>query len=163
MIFHLFLLLTFSPSFASESNKREVKYDSDGFEIIASDPSAQLLEAINDEYLARVRPIFVRKCLMCHGELSEHPWYYRIPGIKQLMDSDMRRAKGEMNMAHDFPFEGHGSALDDLRSLEREIQQEEMPPVQYRLVHWNSLLTPEEVDQVMKWIATSREKLESSP
>ena len=151
----LFFLIVIGATYA------ETSYDSDGFEIISTAPSHEVLSIINSAYQQKVRPIFANKCLACHGVLKEMPWYYAIPGVKQLIDHDMHEAKQEMDMSQDFPFKGHGAALDDLQAVQRELQKESMPPLQYKIIHWNSSLTKAELKMVNQWIEDSINQIQS--
>jgi len=133
--------------------------DADGFEIVSSKPSEKSLKRINESYVSKIKPIFTHKCLACHGTYESLPWYYQLPGAKHLMDHDMTEAKSKMNMSQGFPFEGHGSPADDLDALRRSIQKDNMPPLQYRLLHWGSKLTPDEIRIIDQWISESQEIL----
>lgn len=138
---------------------KEVKVDEDGFEIISSVPSVEVLKKVNDSYLAEVKTIFSNKCLSCHGINIDMPWYYVLPGAKQLIDYDMLEAKKHMDMTNDFPFVGHGAPKDDLNALKKTIQKETMPPLTYNLLHWKSKITDTEKAIILKWINESLEIL----
>jgi len=141
------------------NTSKEVKVDEDGFEIISSGPSEEVLQKINSFYQETVKNIFINKCLSCHGVNTSMPWYYLLPGVKQLMDNDMKEAKKKMDMSHDFPFVGHGSPVDDLDALKRTLEKENMPPLRYKLIHWNSGLTPDETRTIENWITQSKQLL----
>jgi len=113
------------------------------------------LNIINEAYVKDVKPIFKIKCFDCHGELKNFPWYYNIPGIKQLMDYDMKEAKKHIDMSKDFPFLSHETPLKDLKSLKETLEEDEMPPIQYVLGHWDSRLTEDEKKKVFTWIESS--------
>lgn len=48
---------------------------------------------INQEYLKTVKPIFQKSCFDCHGNTTVYPWYYKVPGVKQLIDNDIDEVK----------------------------------------------------------------------
>jgi len=52
-----------------------------------------LYSNINRQYLDQVKPIFEKKCFDCHANTTKFPWYYSIPGIKQMIDDDIKEAK----------------------------------------------------------------------
>ncbi|MFT6633716.1 MAG: hypothetical protein ACJAS4_003687 [Bacteriovoracaceae bacterium] len=139
--------------------KNEMGLDADGFEIVSTAPSKETLDKINRTYISNVKNIFSNKCLSCHGVNDSPPWYYNIPGPKQLMDYDMREAKKHMDMSHDFPFGGHGSPVDDLNALSKTIKKGDMPPMKYRLMHWDSKLTETEIKVINNWIKESQKIL----
>ncbi|MCB0406674.1 MAG: heme-binding domain-containing protein [Bdellovibrionales bacterium] len=117
------------------------------------------LKSINQEYVLKVKPIFESKCFDCHGINTEKPWYYVFPGIKQMINHDISEAKEHMDMVNDFPFGGHGSPREDLEALKETVENESMPPLQYKIMHWNSLLTKEEKKIISEWIGEGLKKL----
>jgi len=162
--FIFFLSLNFSYLNAHSGENHEnsnptidkVERDEDGFEVVSAAPSKQILNQINTLYRNSVKKIFSNKCLSCHGVNNSPPWYYHIPGAKQLMDSDMRDAKKHMDMSNDFPFGGHGSPVDDLDALRKTVKKDDMPPLQYRIMHWDSELTDADIKEINNWIKRSK-------
>ncbi len=146
---------------ASEQ-KKEIELDENGFETLPKGPSKIILSKINDVYLESVKNIFEKKCLSCHGINNSLPWYYNVPGAKQLMNYDMKESKKHMDMSNDFPFMGHGSPADDLNALAKTIKKGNMPPLRYKLLHWNSELTEDEINIVAKWLTEALEALKNS-
>jgi hypothetical protein len=162
--FIFFLSLNFSYLNAHSGENHEnskpaidkVERDEDGFEIVSAAPSKKILDQINELYKRNVKKIFSNKCLSCHGVNNSPPWYYHIPGAKQLMDSDMTEAKKHMDMTFDFPFKGHGSPIDDLNSLQKTVREGSMPPLKYRFMHWDSELTAKDIKDINNWINKSK-------
>lgn len=114
------------------------------------------LSAINSTYLTTVKPIFKQKCLDCHGSGNKMPWYFSIPGPRQLMNRDIQEAKEHLDMSNDFPFMGHGSSpKEDLEEIKKVIEEDSMPPWQYKMIHWNSSLTEGEKKSVLGWVVKS--------
>lgn len=120
----------------------------------------QVLLEINNQYKKNIKSIFEQKCLSCHGQRPDLPWYYSVPGAKHLIDYDMKEAKKHMDMTNDFPFAGHGSPLGDLKSIHKAITNDTMPPLRYKIMHWNSALTDDEVEQIKLWIKNAEVLLE---
>lgn len=114
---------------------------------------------INTEYIERIKPIFVKSCFDCHGSITEYPWYYQIPGVKQYINSDIKEAKKHLDLSTDFPFKGHGTTIEDLRAIGKNINEGSMPPRRYLIMHKNTNLTKQELEQVNKWIAEASEIL----
>ena len=118
------------------------------------------LDQINLSYQKNVKPIFEKKCFDCHGTIIDFPWYYKVPGIKQLMDLDIKEAKEHLNMTNDFPFGGHGTPASDLESIKKSIENGTMPIFMYRLTHPDSKLTKPEQEVVFQWIDEAIKNLE---
>jgi len=159
-MFHILLFGFLSFQFNAFGDDKIV-LDEDGFEIVSHSPSRESLDTINSKYIKNIKSIFSKKCLSCHGTNDSPPWYYSLPIAKQLMDSDMREAKKHMDMSNGFPFEGHGSPKDDLLALERTVRKNDMPPVEYKILHWDSELTEEEIKVINSWIIESLKVLEN--
>ncbi|MGE0172633.1 MAG: heme-binding domain-containing protein [Oligoflexales bacterium] len=104
------------------------------------------------EYLNSVKPIFQKKCFDCHSQATVYPWYYKIPGVKQYIDADIREALHHLDFSQDFPFKSHGTPYEDLDAIKEKLQQGEMPPQRYVLLHPDAQLTPAELDAVFRWV-----------
>jgi len=115
---------------------------------------------INKTYITDIKPIFEKKCFDCHADVKNIPWYYKIPGVKQMMDKDIREAKEHIDMRKDFPFISHESPLDDLKSIKKIGTKGGMPPLRYILAHWDSRLTDAEKKKLVEWATKSIELLQ---
>jgi len=120
-----------------------------------------LQRMINQQYRQSVKPIFKAKCFDCHGQVDKYPWYFRVPGIKQIMEYDIREAKKHIDMSNDFPFGGHGAPLRDLESIRSTLKKGSMPPLRYLLIHWDSRLTQDEINTIAQWIDKAKAHLET--
>lgn len=117
------------------------------------------LKSINSAYMRDVKPIFQKKCFDCHSNQPRYPWYSKLPGAKQLIESDIAEAKKHLDFSSDFPFKGHGSPKEDLDEIQRSIDSNEMPLLRYRILHWDSKVSPEEKAAIQAWIAESQKLL----
>ncbi len=110
---------------------------------------------INTLYLQNIKPIFEKKCFDCHSDNQHFPWYYKIPGIKQMIDHDIKEAKKHMNMKQDFPFISHETPLKDLESIREIGEKGGMPHFRYIIGHWDSILTDNEKKNIILWTEKS--------
>lgn len=117
------------------------------------------LVEINKKYISSVKSIFERSCFDCHGNTTNYPWYYNIPGVKQVIDSDIEKAKKHLDFSHDFPFRGHDTPINDLSSISKSIENSTMPPFGYSLMHRNAKLSGSEIILIQNWIKKSIDKL----
>jgi hypothetical protein len=120
------------------------------------------LEEINERYLKDVKPIFERTCFNCHSSRTRLPWYQKVPGVKQLIQSDIHEAKMHLDMESDFPFLSHATPLEDLTAIDKEIQNNDMPPFRYRIMHSQSSLTDVEKEKVRQWVQFGKDKLKET-
>jgi hypothetical protein len=131
-------------------------------ENIHTDKKLIIYKTINIEYIKDIKPIFKKKCFDCHGNATKFPWYYKIPGIKQMIDYDIKEAKKHIDMSKDFPFISHETPLKDLNSLEEAVLLDDMPPLRYILGHWDSRLSESEKESIIKWSKESILKLKGT-
>lgn len=113
-------------------------------------------------YQTDIKPIFKAKCFDCHSTQTVYPWYYKIPGVKQMIEYDIREAKKHLDMTQDFPFISHETPFKDLKSIQEEIEEDAMPPLKYLLGHWDARLTPAEKEKVSRWTTKSIQLLKGN-
>ena len=114
---------------------------------------------INNEYKSTIKPIFQKSCFDCHSNATTYPWYYKVPGVKQLIDSDIKESKKHLDFSNDFPFISHETPQKDLDAIGKAIKNGSMPPFLYQVMHRDSNLSKSEIKQVEKWIEKSQETL----
>jgi len=108
---------------------------------------------------AALEPIFVKGCFDCHTDRTRYPWYHSLPLVKSMIDSDIRKARRNLNMSSGFPFSQKGNVADDLVAMRDELQSGDMPPLKYRFMHWDAKPSQAERDSVITWIDTSLKAL----
>lgn len=123
------------------------------------DSEKKKFSLINEKYLSDVKPIFQRSCFDCHSSQTRYPWYYKIPGVKQLVESDIKEAKEHLDFEKDFPFKSHAMPLEDLKAISDEIAEDGMPPLRYRLLHSEAKLTEDEKGKITNWVNFSKDTL----
>ena len=121
--------------------------------------SCLALEQINGEYLSTIKPIFAVKCLMCHGVPDKVPLYAKIPPASLLVRGDMKEAKEDINMSWDFPFVDSKGPKHTFKQLREVVEENEMPPLDYKIMHWQSGLTAPEKEKILNWVRSSEAKL----
>jgi len=122
-----------------------------------------LYGVINDGF-HKMKPIFKRGCFDCHTDQTDYPWYHSIPGIKQLIDSDIKEGLEHINMSSGFPFVGRRDPAYqsiELERIKKEIKEGEMPILMYRMMHWSAAPSDEEAESIYKWVDSSLQMLTS--
>ncbi len=128
-----------------------------------SAPSPEGLKKVNEHYLKQVKPIFKKKCFSCHGSGVDLPWYAVIPGPKQLMEWDIKKAKKHLDFSRDFPFVSHATPKKDLQAILKMVREGSMPPLRFLLMHWDGALTLEEDQVIQAWAKKSLLQLQQTP
>jgi hypothetical protein len=111
--------------------------------------------AINELYLKNIKPIFQKSCFDCHSDQTFFPWYYTFPPAKWLIDRDIAEAKMHLDLSNDFPFKGHGTMAEDLEAIKEDIEEGEMPPFSYLLMHGEARLSATDKKAILAWIQES--------
>ena len=117
---------------------------------------------IGEAYVQRVRPIFLEKCFDCHSNKTVYPNYYKIPGIKQYIDSDIAEGREHLDFSNDYPFVSHATPLEDLDAIKKAIEEGTMPPLLYRLMHRETAIAPDEKRLIFDWVDWSRSQLQAA-
>ena len=94
---------------------------------------------------ADAKQVLVTKCADCHSNETRWPVYARLAPGSWLIERDVVEARGKMNLSswEQMP----GDAQDVLiGKIIQEAKSGEMPPAQYRALHWGARLTPAEVE-----------------
>ena len=158
-IFLLLSLLLFSRIIFAHGGKEHKSSQEVRLEKVISNSLEIEFSKINKEYKFSVKPIFAKKCLACHAVNNSLPWYYTIPGVKQLIDSDIKESKSHLDFSNDYPFISHDSPENDLKSIDKSVSKKTMPPKKYLWMHNNAKLSQKEVEEIKKWVKESLEAL----
>jgi cytochrome c len=97
-----------------------------------------------------VRAILAAKCAACHSVQISVPLYGRFAPASWLMERDFIRGHEAMNLDQ---WEAYAPILRQTfaAKIERDAKAREMPPLQYRVVHWNARLTEPEIQTLTGW------------
>lgn len=114
---------------------------------------------INRTYIQKIKPIFAKKCFDCHSNQTRYPWYHSLPGIKQWLDHDISEGKKHIDFSIDFPFQGHGTPLEDLQAIRDSVETNSMPPFAYILMHTSSKISKTEREAIILWTNESENLL----
>ena len=159
------IVLALSPALVwahGEVSHKDEMTETKKFTMQSSDMMKTMIYSeINKTYIMDIRPIFEKKCFDCHADVKNKPWYYKVPGVKYMMDKDIREAKEHIDMHKDFPFISHESPLNDLKSIKKIGIEGGMPPLRYILVNWDSRLTDAEKEKLVEWATRSIELLKA--
>lgn len=106
-----------------------------------------------------LKPIFKKGCFDCHSTQTDYPWYYKIPGVKGMIDNDIKHARHHVDFTDGFPFTGRHVGADALAGISEELKEGEMPPLEYRMMHWSAKPSDAERDSVLAWVQNGLDSL----
>lgn len=93
---------------------------------------------------AQAKDVLIAKCANCHSNETRWPVYARVAPGAWLIERDVVEARAKMNLS----LWDQMSAEDQeqtIRKIIHEAKNGDMPPLQYRLLHWKSQLTPMDI------------------
>ena len=116
-----------------------------------------LLDASFDPEVVR---ILERSCEDCHSEKTAWPPYSYVPPMSWMIESDVARARGHMNLSrwNGYPPERQQEILSQMSSL---VRNRVMPLPRYLLLHPEARLSDAEVDYLYQWAKSERKRLET--
>lgn len=97
-------------------------------------------------------------CVMCHSKSAKPPFYSRFPLIGAIIQKDINGGIKYFDMTSltDDVKNGNVTNSTILAKIEYAVNSGSMPPVRYKLFHWNSDMFPQEFAIFEDWIASQR-------
>lgn len=104
--------------------------------------------------------VFERSCQNCHSEKTEWPWYSHVAPMSWLVESDVRQARGHLNLSHwdEYTVEEQQDLLSRIGAV---VRSREMPPARYTLIHGNAKLSPAQREAIYRWAHGERRRLKT--
>ncbi len=102
---------------------------------------------------AGAKQVLVAKCSNCHSDETRWPVYARLAPGSWLIERDIVKARREMNLSNweQLPMDTQQVLI---AKIVHEAKSGEMPPVQYRALHWGAKLTASEVNALSSMVTT---------
>lgn len=96
------------------------------------------------------RDLAVRACYDCHSNETIWPWYGSVAPISWLLQNHVEEGRALLNFSEwDRPQRG-------IREAGEVLQEGEMPPGYYRILHRSAVLSPAEVAALAQGLAALR-------
>lgn len=92
----------------------------------------------------RTRELFMRACGDCHSNETVWPWYSRVFPVSALIANDVNEGRFRFNISE------WGMRENEAGEAAEIVQEGEMPPGQFLLMHPEARLTPAEKQELIK-------------
>ncbi len=111
----------------------------------------------DDVRFRQVSHILQAKCMDCHTpSMSRFPIYTQFPIARQIIDDDIAAASRSILIKPEH-YSGEESFTPGmLAQIEWVVASHSMPPLRYKLMHWDAGLTDEDAEAVLSWIRSER-------
>lgn len=106
-----------------------------------------------DPLTLKVAAIFETKCMDCHSTKGELPFYAKLPLVQSWISEHIEEGLEEFDLEKEF-FESEPGNYSGrtLRHIREVIEDNSMPLVSYRVLHWGSNITPSERALILDWL-----------
>jgi hypothetical protein len=110
------------------------------------------------EITPSVAGVFARICINCHSEKTRWPWYSQVAPVSWLVESDVKRARKHLNLSRWDSLDAAEQRLL-LTAIATVIENQEMPPHRYVVLHPEAKLSADDSVQVIEWTHAERRRL----
>lgn len=107
---------------------------------------------------AQVHQILKSACFSCHSNQTVWPWYSGVAPFAWLIADDVKRARRQLNFSEWERYDV-GERRHLLKEIGEIVEEGDMPPWDYRLVHSEARLSQAEVTSLTKWAREERQRL----
>ena len=145
-------LLCAVPVFAASLLLARVHPFGDAGLYAAAVPTAPILN--HGQVPGAVRTVLVEKCADCHSDRPRVPLYGRLAPASWLMERDIVEARKAMNLSQWDSYSANQQQTLTAKMV-RETKSHNMPPLQYRMIHWNSATNQADVAAFAAWAHAS--------
>jgi hypothetical protein len=105
-----------------------------------------------------IADVFAHACINCHSEKTRWPWYSNVAPVSWLVEEDVKNARGHLNLSR-----WDGVAAPDQRllltAIATVIENREMPPHRYVVLHPEAKLSADDSIRVIEWTRAERRRL----
>jgi cytochrome c len=116
----------------------------------------------NSDIPTDARHVLITRCADCHSNETRWPAYSRLAPASWLIERDIVQGRAKMNLSH-----WEAMTPDERDVLIAKMIQEtrggEMPPLQYRIIHWSARLTPADLAAIRSMSKTPLNEQGTTP
>ena len=126
--------------------------------VLEPSPSQKLASAAqSDPDMKAAEAVLGKKCLICHGDSENLPFYAGFPVASGLIQKDIQEGRSSLNLVEAFSDPAKIESTEvALSKLESVLEQGTMPPGRYVALHWNHSLSPSEREALLSWLRKVR-------
>ena len=104
----------------------------------------------NAQVPSEVRTILVEKCADCHSNRTRAPFYGHFAPISWLMERDIVKGRRAMNLSLWDTYSADQQQILAAKMVQK-TKSNEMPPAQYRMIHWNARIADVDLRIFGQW------------
>jgi len=98
----------------------------------------------------QTRELASRACFDCHSNETIWPWYSNIAPASWLVQHDVEEGRQRLNFSN-----WNANTFREVGEISEVVQEGEMPPLQYLLIHSNARLSDAEKSQLISGLSAT--------
>lgn len=123
---------------------------------------AKTVAALGASYAKDIEPIFKRSCFDCHSTQTVFPWYHKVPGVRQYLDSHVEEGRHDLDLTDGFPFNQDVHLMKHLRRIAHVVKDKDMPLWDYALMHKDARLSEADREAIVAWASDGFQRLSAT-
>jgi hypothetical protein len=108
-----------------------------------------------------VLDVLANACINCHSEKTTWPWYSHVAPVSWLIEGDVKHAREHLNISRWDSLAPVDQRLL-LTAIATVIENHEMPPHKYVVLHPEAKLSAEDSARVIEWTHAERARLRAN-
>ncbi len=105
-----------------------------------------------------ITEILSRSCNDCHSNETKYPWYSNVAPVSWSVVDHIRVGREELNFSIWATY-SESRKVRKLKEICREVESRHMPHNQYLWIHWDAVLSDDEVKSLCVWTDNERKRL----
>ena len=89
-------------------------------------------------------------CYDCHSNQTNYPWYSKVQPFSFFMSKHVNDGKRELNFS-EFVKYTERRRQSKLRSIINQLEENEMPPFEYKVFHSDAYFSESEKKKLIRW------------
>lgn len=90
-------------------------------------------------------------CYDCHSNNTQYPWYNKVQPIAWFLEDHIKEGKAELNF-NEWDSLSNRRKKSKLRSIIKQIENDEMPLDSYTLIHREASFSEAEKQELIQWV-----------
>ncbi len=124
----------------------------------------EYLASNDDPEFKAVSDILVKKCADCHtNDVAHYPVYFSFPISEAIIHNNIKRGQASFILGKNKLSGKEKFSSSDVLRLSQAMAKNNMPPVQYILLHWDSALSSSEQMTLVSWIQKRQKEFDIRP
>lgn len=97
-------------------------------------------------------------CYDCHSNNTQYPWYNKVQPVAWFLEGHIKEGKAELNF-NEWDSLSNRRKKSKLRSIIKQIENDEMPLDSYTLIHKDASFSEAEKQELIQWVERLKDSI----